>query len=149
MRNGDGTCQRNVKISKHVHTERQNFESRKRALDFNRISTEHHEHLNKHVTGNTPQTVRKPISNPIRRSDIRQSDIRHPAIRQPTLHKETTKNNKPKLYKSRAKRKLARLAMAKRRWDVPTEYRKTGARARGTSEFRIVEASLGLQPNGN
>ena len=39
--------------------------------------------------------------------------------------------------------------MAKRRWHVPMECRDIGARAHGTSEFRIAEASLGLQSNGN
>ena len=41
-------------MSKHVLTERQNFESRKRTSDFNRFSTELHEHGSKHVTGNVP-----------------------------------------------------------------------------------------------
>ena len=34
-------CQRNVAISEHVPTKHQNFESRKRASDFNQMATEH------------------------------------------------------------------------------------------------------------
>ena len=41
-------------MSKHVLTEHQNFESRKRTSDFNRVSTEHHEHGSRQVTGNIP-----------------------------------------------------------------------------------------------
>ena len=39
-------------MSEHVLTEHQIFESRKRALDFNRMVTGHHEHGIKHMTGN-------------------------------------------------------------------------------------------------
>ena len=41
-------------MSEHAPTERQVLESRKRALDFNRIATGHHEHDIKHMsaTGN-------------------------------------------------------------------------------------------------